>query len=527
MENNSIRNEDLRILYKNLGLLFETEIRKLNQFIEEIQNECQEKHVKKLQIIEKAENSFQEYDVLFYETNTLKQTLISQCEKINQKVLNNILKIKNPNDSIFFLMRTFYWIIKGFEEGEKNKEIEWEYIRKNLNYNSIRTYLSFISKSTIIYLTNEDLDEAMPFLVNYDKLKNIYIKISEDLITILDFIKLSLEFNVKLNIMSSLYRSNCNKNTKIDKLASNINELNNLLQKAKLVLLQIVKDYKNYKEININEESQMKNGYLILEKYSLFERYSVEHERHTSIGDISTIKFIIKLNKKYRDREKFIFHLSSSLVNFNKGTRKLDERKFIDDIKNANNKKSVKGRNFNRKYELNSIKEENYSSSLNNYSRNNNKTFYDSKNNYSNNISNYNNYTGGYSYNYNYNWYNNFNNKIFNSTDNSLSLPIKKENPLVIKGNIKRNSINTCNSIKIPSLNLLLKKSNNGTLECDQTKGSEMSEKTFQNCKSNEFISTKKINKQTFFIPQTQGTLTLEKEENNNFCPYFCFKKIY
>jgi hypothetical protein len=49
--------------------------------------------------------------------------------------------------------------------------------------------------------------------------------------------------------------------------------LNNLLQKAKLILLQIIKDYKNYKEINENEENQMKKGYLILKKYCLFERY--------------------------------------------------------------------------------------------------------------------------------------------------------------------------------------------------------------------------------------------------------------
>ena len=64
-----------------------------------------------MQIIEKTENSFQEYDLLFYEINSIKQTLISQCRKINQKVLNNILKIKNPNDSIYFLMKIFFWIM--------------------------------------------------------------------------------------------------------------------------------------------------------------------------------------------------------------------------------------------------------------------------------------------------------------------------------------------------------------------------------------------------------------------------------
>ena len=102
-----------------------------------------------MQIIEKTENSFQEYDLLFYEINSIKQTLISQCKKINQKVLNNIFKIKNPNDSIYFLyflLKIFFWINKGFEEGQKKKDVEWKYIRKNLTYKSIISYLSFISE---------------------------------------------------------------------------------------------------------------------------------------------------------------------------------------------------------------------------------------------------------------------------------------------------------------------------------------------------------------------------------------------
>jgi calcineurin-like phosphoesterase family protein len=94
-----------------------------------------------LQIIEKTENSFQEYDLLFYEINSIKQTLISQCKKINQRVLSNILKIKNPNDSIYFLMKIFFWRIKDFEEGQNKKNVEWEYIRKNLTYKSIISYL--------------------------------------------------------------------------------------------------------------------------------------------------------------------------------------------------------------------------------------------------------------------------------------------------------------------------------------------------------------------------------------------------
>ena len=52
IENDSYKSENLRILYKNLPLLFETDIRKLNEFIKEINNEIQEKNIKKKEIIE-------------------------------------------------------------------------------------------------------------------------------------------------------------------------------------------------------------------------------------------------------------------------------------------------------------------------------------------------------------------------------------------------------------------------------------------------------------------------------------------
>ena len=100
----------------------------------------------------------------------------------------------------------------------------------------------------------------------------------------------------------------------------------------------------------------------------------------------------------------------------------------------------------------------------------------------------------------------------------------KNRYPLVIKGNIEKNNAINNNHIKIPSLNLLLKQSNSGTFECDQTKRSEISEKNFINSKSNDFSSRRTNNQKPFFVPQGQGSLTLEKEENNSYCSYFCFK---
>ena len=223
-------------------------------------------------------------------------------------------------------------------------------------------------------------------------------------------------------------------------------------------------------------------------------------------------------------------HLFISLNNFNKGKRKLDENKFISDIIKFNNKTNSKGRNYDNKYDLNSIKEENYSSSLNTQHN-----LYDSPNKYSNNILDMENNTGRYSYSYNYDWFNNIsnnnenrneNNDNFNENnnlkdiDNIIPIQNKIYNSLVIKGNIEKNK-NIFNNIKniktfpTSSLNALLKKGAECTIDYEtKTKSSYSSEKT------NKIKNLKK----PILVPKSSGNLSLEKEENSNYCSYFCFK---
>ena len=97
-----------------------------------------------------------------------------------------------------------------------------------------------------------------------------------------------------------------------------------------------------------------------------------------------------------------------------------------------------KGRNYDNKYDLNSIKEENYSSSLNTQHN-----LYDSQNNYSNNILDLENNTGRYSYNYNYDWFKNINNNNENSNGIKDNInEINNLNNLLQKGNIILSQIN-------------------------------------------------------------------------------------
>jgi len=89
----------------------------------------------------------------------------------------------------------------------------------------------------------------------------------------------------------------------------------------------------------------------------------------------------------------------------------------------------------------------------------------------------------------------------------------KKYNSLVIKGNIEKNinhHVKNYNSFPVSSLNMLLKKENE--VEYVLNKSTENKKKLKTN------------SKRPIHIPPNKGNLTLEKEENNIYCPYFCFK---
>ena len=513
-----------------MNLLLETEIKKLNEFLEQIKKENIEKKTKLIQITEKAENSFQEYDLLYYEINSLKQTLITQGEKITSNILQNILRINNPSDGIYHLMKIFYIIITCISEKINSiNDPPWEEIQKNLTLDSIKVYLHYISGVSTIYLTKEELNQAMPFLVNYDKLKNMFSRFSKDFVIILDFIKIAVEFNIKLNIMKSLYTSNLNKNAKIENLQSFVNNLDVLSQKAKSILSQILKDFKNFSEYQKCEdenEKKMEIGYLILEKYSLYEKYSVANEKSENEQDIPTIKYIIKLTKKFRDKEKFINQLSSSLLNYNNGIKKINKQKFFEEIKNITKKKSIKGKNTLGKYDLslNSIKEENYSSSKRSRTINNDISLVSSNNEKRSNYNDYNNsyYNNDYNnYNNNYNNYNNnYNNYNKNCKNYNLGNKYIRGNQVIKLNNFTEYEKNfSKRQSPEPSISVY-RKAGWGIPEPDNRIGyinSNMKKDIYN-------LETTHSNKNCY-IPDCKEKLLMEKEEKNGYCSYLCFKK--
>ena len=52
--------------------------------------------------VDKAENSFQQYELLYYEVGTIKKSLLATAQKITQQILSQILIIKNPENVLSY-----------------------------------------------------------------------------------------------------------------------------------------------------------------------------------------------------------------------------------------------------------------------------------------------------------------------------------------------------------------------------------------------------------------------------------------
>ena len=401
IEKKSINIDYLRILYRNLNLILETEIRKLKQYIEELKSDYQQQDNKLNRIVEKTTNILQEYELIEYEINSMNKKVISKGEKVTTNTLNKIFSTKNNDPQIIFILKILYEIlslnINSIEDNSNlnsniNKsnnnssintiintkdKITWEFLKQNITYKSILLLLSFISETSNLNLTKEIMESATPIITKYNHYKNCYANSFPEIMIIIDFIKIMIVYYTKLSLVKKLFISNKNKNSKMETIQLDLDKNDELIQKTKLILNEITKDYNSLKK-NKNKNDKIIYGYNILEKYSLYEKYTVCQENIYNYDDkyynnyggndynnkVSKIKYVIKLNKKYRNKEKFIHQLSSSLISYSKGIRKINKEKFIQNIKeNKNN-------SINKTSNTNSITKNNTSISINNNNNN-------------------------------------------------------------------------------------------------------------------------------------------------------------
>ena len=188
--------DDLRIIYKNLNLILETEIKKMKEYITELKLEYEQQNNKLNEIVEKTENSLQEYELLYYEINTIKKNLISKGEKITSAVLKKILETNSPNLEIFNTLKILYIIIKNNIAEDTNHKttlnentISWKLIQNNFTYKSILLLLSYISELTSMNLSKEMTKKATMIISEYTNSQN---QIQSEFSIIIDFLKLFL-----------------------------------------------------------------------------------------------------------------------------------------------------------------------------------------------------------------------------------------------------------------------------------------------------------------------------------------------
>jgi hypothetical protein len=122
-------------------------------------------------------------------------------------------------------MKMFFKILT--EDSEYyNKEMSWLFLQSNLKSSNIRRDLEPVLSKDINKVL---IDKCMPFTVKYSEQKTSLMKINKNLIHILDFVKLVVEYNIKKNIVRSLYSSNLSKKEKLSKLQEEIKMKENLI----------------------------------------------------------------------------------------------------------------------------------------------------------------------------------------------------------------------------------------------------------------------------------------------------------
>ena len=356
---------DLRILYKNLELILTKELSKLAEFTKELKTCYYQQDSKLNETLEQTTKLFQGYQLVEFEISSMQNKVIAKGEKITSSVLNKIFQLKNPNTQIIHIMKIVYEILRQnidmMKENSSNDDenINWEFLKKKVEKNSILLLLSKISETSTLNMSKEIMKNWTPINSKYNQYKNIYMKNFPEIMVILDFIEVLMVFYTKLTMLQKLYVSNQNKGNKLETIQSDINKNRGLMDLTQLFLAKISKDFENYKKSleNKDKSNRMIYGYNILEKYSLYEKYIVSEEYIFPDEDYNSEyynnyggdtfnnlkkkkRYVIKLDKKYSKKEKFIQQLSSSLLTYTKGTRRINIEKFIKAI-NENRNTSV------------------------------------------------------------------------------------------------------------------------------------------------------------------------------------------
>jgi hypothetical protein len=167
-------------------------------------------------LIEKLENALQQYgkifklkkDLLFHESEMCQTQLKHSIDAVKEKILLDILKIKNPNETLYEMMKVFFSMLN-----RTSNNLNWIFLQAHLsNFNNLKKDLENLLKTD---MKKDTIDACMPFNIKYNEIKMSLIKINKNLVTILDMIKCAVDSNVKKSLINNLYQSNINVTIKL------------------------------------------------------------------------------------------------------------------------------------------------------------------------------------------------------------------------------------------------------------------------------------------------------------------------
>ena len=334
--------DNLRILYKNLNLILETEIRKLKEYIEQLKSDYQQQDNKLNEIVEKTANILQEYKLIEYEIKTMQKKVIEKGEKVTSNTLNKIFQINNPDPQIIFIMKIVYEILKknidvieensnisnsfnnSAEIGTENGLYEFlnDCINGSANNNVSQVYDKY--KKKLNQLCSEELSKVDEVYAKFEKLEKENKELEKQLPNI-DIIKSKeVEMAQKYNIINDEYIKG---NNEINICNKKLNELNNVIseQEKKLNLLDNeIKSTRNIIDTQIMSRAE----------------YDIKQEENNNIENkIKIIKNDINILNNTKNE---IINTNQSLIN--KLTIIANDINNID-INNSKKIKTVHGNN--------------------------------------------------------------------------------------------------------------------------------------------------------------------------------------
>lgn len=282
-------NQKLKILTDNISTIFAKEIEKLIKCIDETKLDFANQNNKLIELVEKLENSLQQYELVFYESDATKKSLKSSIDALtaNDKIINYIARIKNPNEIIYELLKIFNKIVNTVSLDNANNAniLSGASLRKSLD--------NLLDRD----LDKETLDVCLPFTVNYNDFKSSVAKINANFVIVLDVIKYATEFNLKRNILKNLYDANLNKNAKLNALKEAKGNKEVLIKAAENCLATMQGEL-TFLLVQKTSEATKIVSTGIIHKYEYMDKYK--------IALVDKTKVTIKLKSKFRNVDVFV-----------------------------------------------------------------------------------------------------------------------------------------------------------------------------------------------------------------------------